>query len=67
LRSEGFVALITQHPLSAKVGTSFADGGDRSIGIVRLRTKTMEFFFMLVLSGKKTGYDIVFTAKERSL
>jgi hypothetical protein len=31
--------------LSAKVGTNFADIGGRSVGIVRLRTKTTEFVY----------------------
>jgi hypothetical protein len=38
----GFVALTTRHPLSAKVGTS----GGRSVGIVRWRTKALEFVVM---------------------
>jgi hypothetical protein len=40
-------ALIPQHPLSAKVGTSFADRR-RSLGIVRLRTKNHGVFFFYV-------------------
>ena len=35
--------------LSAKVGTNFADGGGRSVGIVRSRTKTTEFFYFYFL------------------
>jgi hypothetical protein len=37
------VALTTQHPLSAKVGTTSPTSGGRSIGIVRSRTKATEF------------------------
>jgi hypothetical protein len=45
LRSEGFVALTTQHPLSAKkLALASLTGGDRSIGIIRWRTKTTEYF-----------------------
>jgi hypothetical protein len=32
---EGSVALTTQHPLSAKVGTTSPTSGGRSVGIVR--------------------------------
>jgi hypothetical protein len=39
------VALTTRHPLSAKVGTSLTGCG-RSVGRVRLRTKTTEFFYV---------------------
>jgi hypothetical protein len=31
-----------RHPLSAKVGTNFADKRGRSVGIVRSRTKAIE-------------------------
>jgi hypothetical protein len=41
----GSVALTTRHPLSAKVGTT-PTSGDRSVGIVRLRTKTTEFVYV---------------------
>jgi hypothetical protein len=34
------------HPLSAKVGTNFADKR-RSVGIVRLRTRATEFSFLV--------------------
>jgi hypothetical protein len=40
----GSVALTTQHPLSAKVGTTSPTSGGRSVGIVRSRTKATVFF-----------------------
>jgi hypothetical protein len=43
------VALTTQHPLCAEVGTTSQTSGGRSVGIVRSRTKTTEFSFSVVL------------------
>jgi hypothetical protein len=37
--------LTTQHPLSAKVGTTSPRSGGRSVGMVHWRTKATEFFF----------------------
>jgi hypothetical protein len=39
----GSVALTTQHPLSAKVGTTSPRSGGRTVGIVRWRTKAFLF------------------------
>jgi hypothetical protein len=36
------VTLTTWHPLSAKVGTNFAESGGRSVDIVRSRTQATE-------------------------
>jgi hypothetical protein len=44
----GFVALTRRHPLSTKVDTNLPTNGDRSGGIVRLRTKATEFSFIWV-------------------
>jgi len=41
-------------PLSAKVGTNFADGGGRSVGIVRVRTKATEFSLVFSLVNNQT-------------
>jgi hypothetical protein len=42
-----FVALTTQYPLPAKVGTNNSPtSGGRSVGIVRLRTTATEFSFI---------------------
>jgi hypothetical protein len=47
LRPQGFVTLITWHPLSAKFGTNFAESGGRSVGIVRSRTQAKGFLLPL--------------------
>jgi hypothetical protein len=49
--SGGSVALTTRYPLSANLALSSPTSGDRSVGIVRLRTKGhgVYFFFSLVL------------------
>jgi hypothetical protein len=46
----GSVAMTTQHPLTAKVGTTSPTSGGRSVGIVRSRTKATEVFLLLLFA-----------------
>jgi hypothetical protein len=41
--------LTTWHLLSAQVGNTSPRSGGRSVGIVRSRTQTMEFFFFFFI------------------
>jgi hypothetical protein len=41
--------MTMQHPLSAKVGTNFAKGGGRSVGIGHLRTEVTKIFYSLYM------------------
>jgi hypothetical protein len=53
INGSGFVGIRhTDHltPLSAKVGTNFAESGGPSVGVVRSRTKVTEFAFLCSLS-----------------
>jgi hypothetical protein len=54
-RPWGFVALTTRRPLSAKLALTSLTSGGRSVGIVRLRTKTTEIVFCFVIL-HKAGY-----------
>jgi hypothetical protein len=49
LRPWGSVALTTRHPFQLKLALTSPTGCGRSVGIVRLRTKTTEFSFHLIL------------------
>jgi hypothetical protein len=57
----GFVALTTQHPLSAKVGTTSPTSGSRSVSIVRSRTEATEFFLILSCFSLGTSSGLVGT------
>jgi hypothetical protein len=45
MRPEGSVTLTTWHLLSHKLAITSPTSGGRSVGIVRSRTQTLEFFF----------------------
>jgi hypothetical protein len=49
------VVLTTRHPLSAKLALSSPTGCGRSVGIVRLRTKTTELLNHVIPCGRPTG------------
>jgi hypothetical protein len=59
LRPWGFVALTTRHTLSAiKLALTSPTGCGRSVGIVRMLTKTTEFSFFLVLGFPPFKYPL---------
>jgi hypothetical protein len=53
LRSEGFVALTTRTLYTLQLALASLTGGDRPIGIVRLRTKNHGVFPLYSLNTKE--------------
>jgi hypothetical protein len=61
---EGSVALTTQHPLSAKVGTTSPTSGDRSVGIVRYRNKSTKVFFFRILPTFRRSMLLIYSVPK---